>query len=413
MYLLPKPKTIKEQDGQMLLCHSTHIVMTKEVAETEMHAAKRLQEAIRQETGLILPFSVGEVREGDLSLGIAKTLPEQTYEITIDEKGGQISGGDGAGVLYGVETFCQIVQQCGGILPCVQIQDAPDMPNRGYYFDQTRGRVLKLEELKKIADRMCRYKLNQLQLYVEHTYLFRDFSEMWRDQTPLTAEEIRELDSYCRERHIELVPSLASFGHLCTLLSTKTYGDLCEMEDSWKEPFSFWNRMRYHTINVSDERSLPLIKKMIAEYEDAERDSRHDSERIYGLNLHHKHLPEMEYVCGLMHAPVFVPIVGDFYKGMATTVMLPGVDAHIVHNTLAEHYANQNFVTVAPIGGDENVIYANTMAGRDSLRLIVCGHEEQTIVTALFDNLGKGASGAAVQNMNIMLGLEETTGLTL
>lgn len=154
-------------------------------------------------------------------------------------------------------------------------------------------------------------------------------------------------------------------------------------------------------------------KKMIAEYEDAERDSRHDSERIYGLNLHHKHLPEMEYVCGLMHAPVFVPIVGDFYKGMATTVMLPGVDAHIVHNTLAEHYANQNFVTVAPIGGDENVIYANTMAGRDSLRLIVCGHEEQTIVTALFDNLGKGASGAAVQNMNIMLGLEETTGLTL
>ena len=101
MYLLPKPKTIKEQDGQMLLCHSTHIVMTKEVAETEMHAAKRLQEAIRQETGLILPFSVGEVREGDLSLGIAKTLPEQTYEITIDEKGGQISGGDGAGVLYG------------------------------------------------------------------------------------------------------------------------------------------------------------------------------------------------------------------------------------------------------------------------------------------------------------------------
>lgn len=94
--------------------------------------------------------SVGEVREGDLSLGIAKTLPEQTYEITIDEKGGQISGGDGAGVLYGVETFCQIVQQCGGILPCVQIQDAPDMPNRGYYFDQTRGRVLKLEELKKL-----------------------------------------------------------------------------------------------------------------------------------------------------------------------------------------------------------------------------------------------------------------------
>ena len=79
MYLLPKPKTIKEQDGQMLLCHSTHIVMTKEVAETEMHAAKRLQEAIRQETGLILPFSVGEVREGDLLSLIHISEPTRPY----------------------------------------------------------------------------------------------------------------------------------------------------------------------------------------------------------------------------------------------------------------------------------------------------------------------------------------------
>lgn len=154
-------------------------------------------------------------------------------------------------------------------------------------------------------------------------------------------------------------------------------------------------------------------KKMIAEYEDENRDLKHDSERIYGLNLRHKHLPEMEYVCGLMQPPVFVPVVGDFYKGMATTVMLPGLDAERVHEALLEHYKGQKLVTVAPLGGDEPVIYANTLAGHDSLRLIVCGHEEQTIVTALFDNLGKGASGAAVQNMNIMLGLDETTELTL
>lgn len=154
-------------------------------------------------------------------------------------------------------------------------------------------------------------------------------------------------------------------------------------------------------------------KKMIAEYENANRDPKHDSERIYGLNLRHKHLPEMEYVCGLMQPPVFVPVVGDFYKGMATTVMLPGLDAERVHEALLEHYKGQKLVTVVPLGGDEPVIYANTLAGHDSLRLIVCGHEEQTIVTALFDNLGKGASGAAVQNMNIMLGLDETTELTL
>lgn len=154
-------------------------------------------------------------------------------------------------------------------------------------------------------------------------------------------------------------------------------------------------------------------KKLIAEYEDEARDLRHASHRIYGLNLQHKHLPEMQYICGLTEAPVFVPILGDFYKGMATTVMLPGVDAHRVHETLAQHYAGQKLVSVAPFGGEEPVIYANTLAGHDSMQLIVCGHESQTIVTALFDNLGKGASGAAVQNMNLMLGLDETTGLNL
>ncbi|MGM9613820.1 MAG: N-acetyl-gamma-glutamyl-phosphate reductase [Butyricicoccus sp.] len=154
-------------------------------------------------------------------------------------------------------------------------------------------------------------------------------------------------------------------------------------------------------------------KKLIAEYEDANRDPRHDSHRIYGLSLQHKHLPEMQHVCGLKTAPVFVPILGDFYKGMATTVMLPGFDAHRIHEALAKHYEGQKLVTVAPFGGIEPVIYANTKAGQDSMELIVCGHETQTIVTALFDNLGKGASGAAVQNMNIMLGLDETTGLSV
>lgn len=127
----------------------------------------------------------------------------------------------------------------------------------------------------------------------------------------------------------------------------------------------------------------------------------------------------MVHVCGLEIAPVFVPILGDFYKGMASTIMLhnkslPGQPtAQDIHAALCEHYEGQQLVTVAPFGGEEPVIYASTMAGRDSLSLIVCGHEEQTIVTALFDNLGKGASGAAVQNMNIMLGFEETTGLTI
>lgn len=154
-------------------------------------------------------------------------------------------------------------------------------------------------------------------------------------------------------------------------------------------------------------------KSLIAEYEDAERDVRHESHRIYGTTLAHKHLPEMKKICSLESAPVFSPILGDFYAGMATTVMLPGFSAKTVHECLASHYADCKLVTVAPIGGDESVIYASTYAGRDSMRIIVCGHDTQTTVTALFDNLGKGASGAAIQNMNISMGADETLGLVL
>ena len=157
-------------------------------------------------------------------------------------------------------------------------------------------------------------------------------------------------------------------------------------------------------------------KKMIAQYETDKTEELY-APRIYGLNLNHKHLPEMQKICGLHKAPVFLPVVDDYYKGMATTIQLrndllaPGITAQGVWETLRDHYADAQMVTVAPFGGTTPMIAGNAMAGKDTLQLIVYGNEEQTAVTALFDNLGKGASGAAVQNMNIRLGLEESTGL--
>ena len=157
-------------------------------------------------------------------------------------------------------------------------------------------------------------------------------------------------------------------------------------------------------------------KKMIAQYETDKTEELY-APRIYGLSLNHKHLPEMQKICGLHKAPVFLPVVDDYYKGMATTIQLrndllaPGTTAQIVWETLRDHYADAQMVTVAPFGGTTPMIAGNAMAGKDTLQLIVYGNEEQTAVTALFDNLGKGASGAAVQNMNIRLGLEESTGL--
>lgn len=158
-------------------------------------------------------------------------------------------------------------------------------------------------------------------------------------------------------------------------------------------------------------------KKMIAEYEAEGRSELLDAPGIYGLNLHHKHLPEMQTVTELAYPPVFMPVVDDYYKGMATTIMLqnrllPGQpSAEEICAKLADYYRDEHFVSVVPFGENDSKLYANKLAGTNRLEIVVCGHEEQTTVTALFDNLGKGASGAAVQNMNIMLGLPEETGL--
>ena len=154
-------------------------------------------------------------------------------------------------------------------------------------------------------------------------------------------------------------------------------------------------------------------KALIAEYEDADRDIRHESHRIYGTTLTHKHLPEMQKLCGLKYQPVFSPILGDFYAGMATSILLPGFDAKKVWECLSDHYAGEKIVTVAPFGGDEALVYASTYAGKDTMRIQVSGHSQQAMVTTIFDNLGKGASGAAIQNMNILLGVDETTGLNV
>ena len=159
-------------------------------------------------------------------------------------------------------------------------------------------------------------------------------------------------------------------------------------------------------------------KKMIAQYEAADKEAALFAPCPYGMGQGHKHLPEMQKVCGLTNKPVFTPIVDDYYKGMATTVpfhmsQMNGVSTLAeVRQKLADYYAGAMLVHVAD-ALDTAKLYANAQAGKDTLVLYVAGNDEQFTVTALFDNLGKGASGAAVQNMNLMLGFEETTGLNL
>lgn len=160
-------------------------------------------------------------------------------------------------------------------------------------------------------------------------------------------------------------------------------------------------------------------KKMIAAYEAENRDASLSAPRIYGLNLMHKHLPEMQKLADLAVPPVFNPVVDDYYKGMATTVLLHNrllsgaPTAEDIASALAAFYRGQKLIRVVPFGSQDAMLSANKLAGKDTLEITVCGNDAQTMVTARFDNLGKGASGAAVQNMNLMLGFEETAGLNL
>lgn len=163
-------------------------------------------------------------------------------------------------------------------------------------------------------------------------------------------------------------------------------------------------------------------RKMIAAYEAEEREDALLAPREYALSQAHKHLKEMKKIPGLKREPLFSPIVADYYSGMVVSVpvytelMNKGRTPQEVWKYLADFYAGSRFVRVMPFGAEEasaNMLAGNAMSGRDSLRIYVTGNEERVLLSSQFDNLGKGASGAAIQCLNIALGCEESKGLHL
>jgi len=157
---------------------------------------------------------------------------------------------------------------------------------------------------------------------------------------------------------------------------------------------------------------------MIADYEGADRSVLLSGPRMYGLSQKHKHLPEMSKVCGLTTDPVFCPIVADFYSGMEVTIPLFAGDAagslKEIRQVYADYYGKETgLVRFVQDADEEGFLSAAAMSGRDDMQVSVYGNEERIILVSRFDNLGKGASGAAIQNMNLVMGIEETTGLVV
>jgi N-acetyl-gamma-glutamyl-phosphate reductase len=162
-------------------------------------------------------------------------------------------------------------------------------------------------------------------------------------------------------------------------------------------------------------------KKAIAVYESDDKPFEFNSPRQYALSQQHKHLPEMKAVSGLTYTPMFNPIVCDYFSGMVVNVpiqtrTLPRpVTAEEVHAMYEKHYAGANMIEVMPLmSADEQKSFflaSNTLSGQNKMQVFVFGNDEQILLCSRLDNLGKGASGAAVQCLNIMMGIDETTGL--
>jgi hypothetical protein len=188
------------------------------------------------------------------------------YRLRVSARGIDIDAGDAAGAWYALCTLAQMIRvaarERGAVreIPCVLIEDAPDFESRGLLIDVSRGKVPTLATLHEIVELCARLKLNELQLYTEHAFAYAGHERVWRDASPITPADVRDLDRACRERHIELVPNQQSFGHMHRWLKHAPYRELAEVPEGIVHAFSR-EREPYGLCPI-DPRSLALLEDL-------------------------------------------------------------------------------------------------------------------------------------------------------
>ena len=277
--LLPLPRQIQALPGSLRLTDDWPIWLPNDLAPLEVEAARRFRDECADQTGVRPRIATPPTRRPDLGLllRIADDEPmgadprpgcaEQGYHLRIDSDRAELTGRSAVGLFHGVQTLRQLLRVFNGDWPALEIRDYPDYAVRGFYHDVTRGKVPTPATLQSIVDRLSAFKINQLQLYIEHTFAFDFNSNIGRGCSPLTADDIRELDEYCARRHIELVPSLASFGHMGFVLNLPEYRHLAEIEatKTWAE-MSWQERMHGLTLDPLNPASRELLTRMYDEF---------------------------------------------------------------------------------------------------------------------------------------------------
>ena len=250
--IIPTPAHIEEKVGVFRLSSSCLVEYLGGDSRIKAALDTLLCEADKAPSNNRISVSHGDYGEG--------------YRLTVSESAITIEADGAAGAFYAVQSLRQLLRENGGAIPCCYIEDSPDLSYRGFYHDITRGRVPTLEKLKYIADTLAFYKINSLQLYVEDAFTFRELDGIVTPECALTPDEIRAIDAYCKERFIDLVPSMSTFGHLFTLLQSDRYNHICELKGH-KLTRNYWlERQWHHTVDVYNPETIEVIGSMLRQY---------------------------------------------------------------------------------------------------------------------------------------------------
>ncbi|MEX0327024.1 MAG: family 20 glycosylhydrolase [Puniceicoccaceae bacterium] len=179
-------------------------------------------------------------REASLQHSRVEDLGVEEYRISTNGSTILVEASGGKGFFYARQTITQLRRITGGSYPGFHISDAPAFPVRGYMLDISRCKVPRMEQLFRLVDMLALFKFNQLQLYTEHTFAYEGHQTVWKDASPMTPGEVRELDTYCASRYIELVPNQNAFGHMERWLRHPQYRHLAESPDGFEHPFAGW-----------------------------------------------------------------------------------------------------------------------------------------------------------------------------
>jgi len=265
--LLPIPRSVERLPGHFCLAPQVFISLVGDI-KALLPAGRRFQAVLKEMFGFDWDLSASpSIPKPDvgLSLRIGKNNGHgQGYLLEISPQGMSIASTDEAGAFYGVCTLLQWLQGQPAVqVECVRIEDWPDYPARGVMLDISRDRVPTMETLYELVDRLASWKINQLQLYMEHTFAYQAHPEVWKDASPITPQELLDLDEYCRERFIELVPNQNAFGHMERWLKHPRYAPLAETHGEFTTPWGV--EMGPFSLATVDPGSITLVNSLFDE----------------------------------------------------------------------------------------------------------------------------------------------------